>query len=84
MKLRFFSLFMRVFAIVFLLSCMLIFVVIADDGCGVWCKDCGNENNCWQGNHLDSGYQDCWIDKYDKCHVEFCGNCEQLPGGGSN
>ena len=80
MKGRFISLinFKHTLAIIFLLSCMLIFVAQAVSVMTVWCKDCGNEDNCNQGSGLDSGYQDCWIDNEGKCHVEIWGGCNPM------
>jgi len=62
---------------------MLIFVVQAVSVMTVWCKDCGNENNCWQGSGLDSGYQDCWV-IYENgipvdCEVRHWGGCTPMP-----
>lgn len=73
----------KVAATVFLLSSMLIFSIQAI-ALGVYCKDCGNEDNCWQGNGLSSGYQDCQV-FYDEngnptgCQVFGWGNCEPIP-----
>lgn len=55
----------QTFAIVILLSCLLLFVGQAVSVMTVWCKDCGDEDNCWEGSGLDSGYDDCKV-KYDE------------------
>lgn len=46
---------------------------------GVYCKDCGSEDNCWVGSGLDEGYQDCFIDENGQCSVTTWGDCEAYP-----
>lgn len=54
---------------------------------GVYCKDCGSEGNCWQGNGLDEGYQSCEV-TYDEngnaidCEVDTngWGGCQRYVG----
>lgn len=48
---------------------------------GVYCKDCGSEDNCWVGSGLDTGYQDCFINEDGECSVsvEGWGDCQAYP-----
>gem|GEM_PF-5614613 len=51
---------------------------------GVYCKDCGTEDNCNIGNGFDTGYQDCYIEYKNGrpyCYVDpkTWGDCEPYP-----
>lgn len=55
----------------------------ASTAAGVYCEDCGNETNCWQGNGLSDGYQGCQVN-YDSngnatgCDLSAWGDCQRL------
>lgn len=76
LKLPFIFLFMSVFLFGFS------FYNYSSNSSGVYCKDCGSEQNCWQGSGLDQGYQDCYIvyddnGEPDQCSVSGWGGCQK-------